>query len=70
MLVNFSKNKSNSIWTTPQLNMHQTLETDNLKTKSSAMHFGSDAAACVLGGGGGVVKDMPSMLLACVIWKF
>ena len=30
------------------------------------MDFGSDAAACVLGW----LKDMPSMLLACVIVNF
>ena len=46
---------------------NRTLETENFKEISSAMHFGSDAVVCVLGEGGEGLKDRPSMLLACVI---
>ena len=31
------------------------------------MHFGSDATACVLGGGGGEGQNIPLMLLDCVV---
>ena len=36
---------------------NRTQENENFEEITSAMHFGSDAAVCVFGRGGGGVKD-------------